>query len=273
MSSSGALFLLLGVAAVIIFISNTLKANKAKRLAFEEADRIRKEREKKEAWDKHLNELSEFKKNLDQMIYETDKDYYDKKAARAQKRVDKQYVSPTFHEFSKFSHDGSRYVIFDLETTGLNPARSQITEIAAIRYVHDQPVETYQTLVKLKKGTGVGPKVVELTGITTEMLKEKGIELDLALEQFLAFIGDDLLMAYNIEFDASFIEAKLKRSLPNKQKCIYQLARRKWRNRESYRLVDLIREECFEPGDGSHRALKDVELAHELLMAIVYEQY
>lgn len=259
--------------AVLVLISNVRDVSRAKRNAIEEADRVREEQEKKLAWAKHLDELSDFKEKVDKMLYETNKDYYDKKAARAQKLTNKQYVSPTYHEFAKFSHDGSRYVIFDLETTGLNPGRSQITEIAAVRYVHDQPVETFQTLVKLKKGTRVGPKVVALTGITTEMLKEQGLELDVSIKQFLQFIGDDLLMSYNIEFDVDFIQAALGQVLTNKQKCIYKLARRKWRNRDSYRLADIVRDECFEPGDGIHRALKDVELAHELLMTICYERY
>lgn len=189
---------------------------------------------------------------------------------RREKRAEKLYFNPV-HGLSKYMHNGSRYVIFDLETTGLNAGRSQITEIAAVRYIDDEPVEQFETLVKIKKGTRIGAKAMELTGITVELLNKEGIEIDAAIKQFMQFIGNDKIMSYNIEFDVGFIEAAIGQKLQNKQKCIYKMARQKWRERYSYKLVDLISSECWRDVEESHRAMRDVELAHELLMKIAYD--
>lgn len=270
MSSVAPFFVLLGV-AVFGVLSYAFGESETEKKAKEDERRKKAEELRRIEFEKDLEAIRKTKEEVDKMVYEAHKEWYDKKRIRDEKRRAKEYWSPSRGDKAKYYHDGSQYVIFDIETTGLNFGRSQITEIAAVRYVHDEPVESFQTLVKLKKGTRVGPKVVQITGITTELLKEQGIDLKDALTKFLEFIGDDRLMAYNIEFDITFIEVALERKLENKQKCIYRMARQKWKDRPSYKLVDLARSECWTEVGDAHRAMRDVELAHELLMAIAYD--
>ena len=228
------------------------------------------EKKRKEDFEASLERSRQFRQEVDDMIYQSNKAYYDKKAIRDAKAAEKLYYNPVYEQIAKYQHNGSRYVIFDLETTGLDPARHQITEMAAVRYIDDQPVEKFHRLVKIRDGTRITPRITELTGITKDMLDADGVHLSAAINDFIAFIADDCVMSYNIEFDVGFIEAAYKKALPNRKKCIYKLAKKRWRNRYSYKLTDIIDEESISSIEGSHRAMKDVELAHHLLTYIAY---
>jgi DNA polymerase III epsilon subunit-like protein/cbb3-type cytochrome oxidase subunit 3 len=189
---------------------------------------------------------------------------------RKELRDERTYYSRTYGEIAKYQHNGSRYVIFDFETSGLNAQIHSIIEIAAVRYINDEPVEKFETLVRLPKNKKLPPSISELTGITTEMLDSDGSELEQAISDFIKFIGDDCIMSYNFEFDSAFLYAACGRKIANKSRCIYKMARSKWRNRSSYKLVDLLETECMTTVTTAHRAMQDVEHAHDLLIAIAY---
>jgi DNA polymerase III epsilon subunit-like protein len=189
---------------------------------------------------------------------------------RKELREERTYYSRTYGEIAKYQHNGSRYVIFDFETSGLNAQIHSIIEIAAVRYINDEPVEIFETLVRLPKNKKLLPSITELTGITTELLDSEGNELEQAISDFTRFIGDDCIMSYNFEFDAAFLYEACGQKLPNKSRCIYKMAKSKWKNRYSYKLVDLLETECMKTVTNSHRAMRDVEHAHELLIAIAY---
>lgn len=218
--------------------------------------------------------LARSKKEIEE-IYRLVEEVNDKYTTPQQKRrkelrEERSYYSDTYGKTAKYQHNGSRYVIFDLETSGLNPMSHSIIEIAAARYIDDEPVETFETLVCLPKNKKLPPSITELTGITTEMLAREGIELEQALGEFIKFIGDDYIMSYNFEFDGDFLSAACGQKLPNKSRCIYKMAKSKWKNRYSYKLVDLLETECMTKVTNAHRAMRDVEHAHELLIAIAY---
>ena len=104
--------------------------------------------------------------------------------------------------FSKYD----RLVLFDTETTGLDFARDEIIEFAAIVVEPSGVVQEYDELVKLSPGNTVPPFIAELTGITDQDLRERGISktrLCCDVAQMLA--GNTLLLAYNAHFDLSFL--------------------------------------------------------------------
>lgn len=189
---------------------------------------------------------------------------------RREQRQERAYYSKTHGEIGKYEHDGSRYVIFDLETTGLNPAVHSIIEIAAVKYVDDEPVETFETLVRLPPKKKISKEITELTGITLEMLERDGIEIKEAMQKFIHFIGEERIMSYNFDFDGDFLAAANGGELKNKSRCIYKMAKSKWKNRGSYKLVDLLETECMTKATNAHRAMRDVEYAHDLLITIAY---
>ena len=103
-----------------------------------------------------------------------------------------------------------RLVIFDTETTGLLFSRDEIIEFAAavVENRNGTPVvvEEYDELIALSPGGFVPPKIEELTGISTQDLRERGLPKARVAQDIARMIkGNTLLLAYNAHFDLSFL--------------------------------------------------------------------
>ena len=103
-----------------------------------------------------------------------------------------------------------RLVLFDTETTGLQYSRDEIIEFAAVivEQVGGIPtvVREYDELVALSPGGFVPPKIQELTGISTQDLREKGLPKTRVCRDSAEMIqGKTLLLAYNAHFDLSVL--------------------------------------------------------------------
>ena len=103
-----------------------------------------------------------------------------------------------------------RLVLFDTETTGLQFSRDEIIEFAAVVVEQEEGVarivREYDELVALSPGGYVPPKITELTGISTEDLREKGLPKARVAQDIARMIkGNTLLLAYNAHFDLSFL--------------------------------------------------------------------
>jgi DNA polymerase-3 subunit epsilon len=93
-------------------------------------------------------------------------------------------------------------VFFDTETTGLEAESCQIIELAAIRVEKTERgtlrmADSADVFVKLPEGERIPQKIVELTGITDEQLKNEGITEAEAAARFTELIsgGRVLLVA------------------------------------------------------------------------------
>ena len=95
------------------------------------------------------------------------------------------------------------YVALDLETTGLRPKYDRILEIGAVRVVDGAVTGTYETFVD--SGIEIPDHITELTGITQEMVAGSPGMRE-AVEGFLAFAGEDVLLGHNLLFDYSFMK-------------------------------------------------------------------
>ena len=100
------------------------------------------------------------------------------------------------------------FVAFDLETTGLSSRTDRIIEIGAVILKNGQEVDRFQTFVDPERP--LDKKIVELTGITEEML-EGAPKIEEVLPKFLEFIGGRVLVAHNSDFDTGFIRAECAR--------------------------------------------------------------
>lgn len=97
-------------------------------------------------------------------------------------------------------------MVFDLETTGLNPHRDHIIEIGAVKIENGQVKDTFHSLIN--PGVPLPNFIKDLTGLTDEELAEAS-ELDEILPQFLPFVGDAVLVAHNADFDLRFLNEGL----------------------------------------------------------------
>ena len=112
--------------------------------------------------------------------------------------------------FAQFFEKYDRLVLFDTETTGLQFSRDEIIEFAAVvvEKQGDCPVVTreYDELVTLSPGNSVPPKIQELTGITDEDIRQRGISKEQVCRDIAQMLqGNTLLLAYNAHFDLSFL--------------------------------------------------------------------
>ena len=96
------------------------------------------------------------------------------------------------------------YVIFDLETTGLDTDMDAIIEISALKVRDGSVVDEYSTLVN--PGMHIPYEASCVNGIVDEMVKDAP-ETEKAMKGFIAFIGNDVLVGQNIKrFDLKFIQ-------------------------------------------------------------------
>lgn len=112
--------------------------------------------------------------------------------------------------FTSLFEKYDRLVLFDTETTGLQYSRDEIIEFAAVvvEPENSQPKVTreYDELVALAPGSFVPPKIEQLTGISTQDLRERGLSKTRVCRDIAELIqGNTLLLAYNAHFDLSFL--------------------------------------------------------------------
>ena len=169
------------------------------------------------------------------------------------------------------------YIIFDLETTGLEPHVEGITEIAAIKFNQDEPVEYFHTYVNPEKH--IPKKVTELTGISDDMVVSAP-KIDYVLPNFIEFIDKYTLVAHNSKFDMSFILDKMYnlgyKKIKNKAFDTLPLARRYIKDVDdkklpNYKLETLKDELCLDFDIASHNALSDVKTTFIVLQECKFE--
>ena len=163
---------------------------------------------------------------------------------------------------ASLAHLPEQFVVFDLETTGLDPRKHEILEFGAIRVNRDSiNHDTFQSLVKPSRK--VPKKITELTGINQAMLDAEGVPIESALREFLNFVGDLHLVSFNADFDMAFLQSTATKhsiSIGNPVSCALKMSRRAWPGRKSYRLADLAKDGNLK-SDGTHRALGDCQRA------------
>lgn len=104
------------------------------------------------------------------------------------------------------------FVVFDTETTGLQPWRDRIIEIGAVRFRDGEPAGTFHTMVD--PGMHI-PETASMINHITDDMVAGAPDISEVLPAFEEFVGDDALVAHSIEFDLRFIQSSGS-SLPDK---------------------------------------------------------
>lgn len=110
-----------------------------------------------------------------------------------------------FTNYNDKKADFNKYVVFDIETTGLSNFRDKIIEIGAVKIENNKIIDIYQRFVNPKEP--LSDFTTELTGITNQMVSSEK-EIDEILPEFLEFSKGSILVAHNAEFDVGFIKSK-----------------------------------------------------------------
>lgn len=153
--------------------------------------------------------------------------------------------------------------ILDFETSGLDPERDRVIEMAAIRCYNGEIVSQFHTLVRFDGS--LPAKITEITGITSNELVN-GMDEETSFRILNRIIGDSVIVAHNAMFDLSFLHNALmrlaKRSFSNSFLDTLTICR----NRHPYphNLKEMCNRYLVEL-DGAHRALNDVYACWKLI--------
>ena len=149
------------------------------------------------------------------------------------------------------------FTVVDIETTGFTPEKDEIIEISAIRVRNNLPEATFSSLIKPSQK--INNFIANLTGITNEMLYVAP-DIDIVLDKFSKFIGDDIILGHNVNFDINFLYDRLLeiKPLTNDYIDTMRIAKRILPQLSSYRLCS-IAEHLGVHQANAHRALSDCE--------------
>lgn len=162
------------------------------------------------------------------------------------------------------------YVVVDLEMTGLSSNRDKIIEIGAVKVAGGAVSGEYEMLIN--PNVPLEPKIIEITGITEEMIKDKPYIGDV-LQDFFHFVGDSTIIGHNLLFDYSFL---MQAAYDNNMK---EYADRQWLGIDTLKIARMcLDKDCSKTleslgkmfkikNENHHRALNDV-----LVTKGVYEE-
>lgn len=153
------------------------------------------------------------------------------------------------------------YILFDLETTGLDTDRDAIIEISALKVKDGNIIDEFSTLVN--PGMHIPFEASCVNGIVDDMVKDAP-NTEEALKGFIAFIGNEVLVGQNIKrFDLKFIQRDAVRffgkPVSNDYVDTLFLAQRYLPELESHSLESLA-DHYDISYDGAHRALADCHI-------------
>lgn len=191
--------------------------------------------------------------------------------AKAGKEEREPSTAAKFHQARKFqglkkrpAEEGKDYVVLDIETNGLDPFKNQILEIGLVK-TSGERLEEKSFLIN--EGIKIPKNIVDLTGISETLVKEKGVPLKDALRQSLDFIGDRALVGYNLSFDIAFINQALKSlgmgSLKNKTYDLMKYVKLEKKGLKNYKLQTVLQSYGIME-ELPHRALEDAKLTYQL---------
>lgn len=159
------------------------------------------------------------------------------------------------------------YIAVDIETTGLNAKTEKIIEIGAIRVLNGQETAQFHTMVNPHRA--LEPRIVELTGITDDMV-EDAPDIGDIIEEFLDFCGELPLLGHHIIFDYSFLKrAAVNKKLKFERSGIDTLRLCRIFMPEEHKKNLAAACEFYQiEREGAHRALGDARDAHRLFEMI-----
>lgn len=165
----------------------------------------------------------------------------------------------------------NEFVVFDLETTGLDYKTNNVTEIGAVKIKNGRIVETFSSFVNPKQP--ISSEITRLTGITNDMVKDAPFFEDV-LPDFYKFTKNSILVGQNIQFDFGFIDyysRQIDYIFTNKMEDTMNIAKKHIFLR-NYKLKT-ISEALSVPLINAHRAINDALATAKVFIKLIEKFY
>lgn len=188
----------------------------------------------------------------------------------------------TKHNCNVLFHYGQdhSFIVFDTETTGLDPESDYIIELAAIKYLikNKKLTELERMDLFIKPPIWMDQKVVDIHGISNESLYDKPFETD-CFQTIYDFFGDrPILVGQNTNFDLAMLDSMYQRHgkqlKPQVALDTLEMARDLISPREisDYKLQTLTDFFGVSGGLTFHCAIDDVQATSRILLCF-YQEY
>ena len=164
-----------------------------------------------------------------------------------------------------------KYVVFDIETTGLDTNKDRILEIGAVKVEDGMIIDEFNEM--MNPGIPIPPFVSSINHIYDDMVEDKPYP-GVVLQQFYDFYKDcDYIIGHNAKrFDYPFLESEFDRHYVKNEKMVIKdtmwVARSKVKGLRSYSLAALCRIFNIE-NESAHRALSDVYATHYVYLELL----
>lgn len=125
------------------------------------------------------------------------------------KNINKEYPEFWKDYLSKFETKSNRFVVMSTETSGLNPDKDVILSLGAFAVIDDAVVikdgfESVLLQTKFLQANGISNEFI----IESKMIK---MEEPQAIEAFINFVGNAILVGHHINFDIEMLNSALER--------------------------------------------------------------
>lgn len=171
-------------------------------------------------------------------------------------------LSEPFFELTNELKKG-RIIVFDTETTGINPVNDDIIQIYAREIIDGKLGGEFHFYLKSNKSVGSSYFVHR---ISDKFLQEKGEDPKKVLLDLKEFIGNSVVCGHNVLFDINMVKENAKR---HKINFVFQnyydtlALSRKFLSLDNYKLSNIAKHLNFK--DATHSADDDVDATIELL--------
>ena len=164
----------------------------------------------------------------------------------------------------------TEFTVFDIETSGLDPARDEVLEIAGVKLRGPEVIDRFEQLIQPTRG--IPPEVEKIHGLNEFFLLVNGRGAREVMDEFLKFIGETIIVGHNIkEFDWLFVLNHLKKrqlKVPQNKLIDTLELSRKLLPLPQYNLTNVAKY-FGQEHKNAHRAMADVEVNAKVFIELM----
>ena len=168
----------------------------------------------------------------------------------------------------------TEFTVFDIETSGLDPLKDEILEIAGLKMKGPLEIDRFEMLIRPTRS--IPPEVEKIHGLNEFFLLVNGKDGREVISEFLKFTKNSIIVGHNIiSFDWLFIQNNSKKysfGLPQNNLIDTLLLARKILVLPQYNLTAVARSFGFE-NRNAHRAMPDVEVNAQVFVKLMEKMF